>query len=228
MREVTLRIRHHDTPECEASARYPEVTLRSVSSMTGRGTERKRIIELRGPGDDIDGFLETFREAESVVEAEPLSPLEGFHVYVALVVDAERWDSIAERLSDLGIHYRMGTTITAGVERWTLYLEPEDDLSAVIGSLESGGNDVELARNVALSEIDRPPQLELTRFLEDLTPRQREVLAIAIAMGYYEHGGGVGIEAVADELELGTTTVWEHLSRAEAKVMAGVLDRLDS
>ena len=228
MREVTLHIRHNGEPECEVSARYPEVTLRSVSSMTGRTTERKRIIEVRGPTADIEGFISAFREADSVIEAEPLSPLAGDHAYVALVVDAATWDSISERLSDLGIHYRNGTTITGGVERWTLYLGPDDDLSAVMRSLERGGNEVTLARNVALSEIERPPQLELTRFLEDLTDRQTEVLATAIEMGYYDHAGGIGVEEVADALDLGSTTVWEHLSRAESKVMRGLSDQLDS
>jgi len=226
MREVTLRIIHHGEPECEVSARHPDVTIRSVSSMTGREAERKRIIELEGPTPSLKSFLSEFREAESVLEADPLSPLTGGHVYVALVVDAERWDSISERLSDMGIHYRMGTTINDGVERWTLYLDPDDDLSGVIHSLERGGNDVELARNVHLSEIDRPPELAVSSFLNKLTRRQREVLMIAIDVGYYDHGGGVGVEAIAEEIDLATTTVWEHLSRAEAKVMDGVAVRL--
>lgn len=226
MREVTLHVRHNGEPECEVSARFPEVTLRSVSSMTGRTTERKRIIEIRGPTADIEGFLSAFREADSVIEAEPLSPLAGDHAYVAITVDADAWDSISERLSDLGIHYRTGTTINGGVERWTLYLAPNDDLSAVIRSLERGGNEVTLARNVALSAIERPPQLELTRFLEDLTDRQREVLAAAIELGYYDHGGGTGVEDVAAVLDLGSTTVWEHLSRAESKVMQGLTGEL--
>jgi len=37
MREVTFRIHHHEGPECAASAVFPDVTMRSVSSMTGRG-----------------------------------------------------------------------------------------------------------------------------------------------------------------------------------------------
>lgn len=228
MREVTLRIRHHGEPECEVSARYPDVTLRSVSSMTGRATERKRILEFRGPSEGIDGYLDEFRESDAVLEAEPLSPLENGRVYVAVVVDAEKWDSIAERLADMGIHHRTGTTIRAGVETWTLYLDPAEDLAGVMRALERGGNDVELVRNVRLSEVDRSPQLEMTRFLADLTHRQREVLATAIEMGYYDHGGNVGVADVAEELELGSTTVWEHLSRAESKVMAGLLDRFDA
>lgn len=227
MREVTLRIRHLGEPEYEASIGYPDVTMRSVSSMTGQGDVRKRILELRGPNEEIEGFLSTFREHDAVLDTTPLSPFDGGHVYVAASLDAEKKDSISGRLSDMGLHYRTGTTVVAGVERWTLYLDPEDDLAEVIRSLEQGDNEVELARNVKLSEIDRPPQLEMTRFLEDLTHRQREVLATAVGMGYYEHGGGVGIEDVAAELDLGTTTVWEHLSRAESKVMAGIADELE-
>lgn len=227
MREVTLHIRHNGEPECEVSTRFPAVTLRSVSSMTGRTTERKRIIEIRGPTADIEGFLAAFRESDSVIEAEPLSPLADDHAFVALVVDADSWDSISERLSDLGIHYQTGTTISAGIERWTLYLGPDDDLSAVMRSLERGDNEVTLARNVALSEIERPPQLELTRFLEDLTDRQREVLSTAIGLGYYDHGGSAGVDEVAEALDLGSTTVWEHLSRAESKVMRGLASELN-
>ncbi|WP_280586846.1 helix-turn-helix domain-containing protein [Halorubrum sp. Boch-26] len=228
MREVTLRIRHRGGPESEVSARHPEVTMRSVSSMTGRGSERKRIVELRGPTAEIESFIEEFRVADAVVEAEPLSPISGTHAYVAVVVDGDGWEGIRERLSEMGIHYRTGTTIAGGIERWTAYIEADDDLSAVIRELERGGNDVELARNVELASIERPPGLPASGILDGLTSRQREVLATAIAIGYYDHGGGVGVEDVADELGLGSTTVWEHLSRAESTVMNALFDRFEA
>ncbi len=227
MREVTFRIRHRDGPECAASARYPDVTMRSVSSMTGSDADRRRIVELRGPTESIQGFLDAFREADAVRAAEPLSPVARDHLYAAIDLDAGEWDGIGDRLSEMGVHYRTGTTISAGVERWTVYIRADDDLSGVVDALERGGNDVELARNVELEQIKRPPRLSSARFLEDLTPRQREVLATAVAIGYYDHEGGVGIEAVAEELGLASTTVWEHLSRAESTVMNGIVDRLE-
>jgi len=170
--------------------------------------------------------LEEFAAGEAVLDIEPLTPLGEARVFFAFVADGAKWDSIAERLSDLGIHYRTGTTIKEGWERWALYLE-EDQLSTVIDHLEAAGNDVKLARNVALTDLKGRPQLEFTRFLDELTPRQREVLATAIGLGYYDHGGDVSIECVAEELDLGTTTVWEHLSRAEAKVMGGLAHHLE-
>jgi len=178
--------------------------------------------------DHLDrSFVEEFRAADDVVEAEPLSPVTGTHAYVSVVVDIEGWEGIRERLSEMGIHYRTGTTISAGIERWTVYIEADDDLAAVIRELERGGNDVDLARNVELASIERPPALPASGLLDGLTSRQREVLATAIAVGYYDHGGGVGINDIADEIGLGSTTVWEHLSRAESTVMNALFDRFE-
>ena len=227
MREVTLRIRHHGGPESEVSARHPDVTLRSVSSMTGRGSERKRIVELRGPTEEIESFIDEFQASDHVEKVEPLSPVVGTHAYVAVVVDGDGWEGIRGRLSDMGIHYRTGTTISGGIERWTVYIEADDDLSALIRELERGGNDVELARNVEMGSIERPPGLPASGILDGLTSRQREVLATAIAIGYYDHERGVGVEDVADEIGLGSTTVWEHLSRAESTVMNALFDRFE-
>lgn len=228
MREVTFRIRHRGGPESEVSARHPAVTFRSASSMTGSGTNRKRIMELRGPTAEIKSFVDELQSAEAVTEAEPLSPITGNHAYVALGLDTEGWDGIRERLSEMGVHYRTGTTIAGGIERWTVYITADQDLSAVIRTLERGGNDVELARNVELASIERPPGVPASGILDGLTARQREVLATAIAVGYYDHGGGVGVEDVADELGLGSTTVWEHLSRAESTVMGALFDRFEA
>lgn len=226
MREVTFRVRHNGEPECEVSARFPKVTLRSVSSMTGRRTERKRIVELAGDPDQIEAFLEEFARAEPVLEAEPLSPLGEPRVYAALTYDATKWDSISERLSDLGVHYRTGTTIAGGWERWTVYLEDPAELPTVKSALQEGGNDVDLVRNIELSEVTAPRQLDATRLLDELTPRQFETLATAVDEGYYRHQRETSIEELADKLGVGTSTTWEHLSRAEQKVMDGLADRL--
>ncbi|ESP87388.1 hypothetical protein K933_14918 [Candidatus Halobonum tyrrellensis G22] len=219
MREATLRIRHNGQPECEVSASHPNVTMRSVSSMTGRRAERRRIIELTGDPDAIPSFVEAFREAESIVAAESLTPLGEDRVYVALTFDATSWDGIADLLAEYGVHHRVGTVISAGWERWTLYLDSDDDLGALIDHIESRGNDVKLVRQVEMGDLDSPTQFEPLGVLSDLSPRQREALAVAVATGYYGYDRDAGIEDVADELGIGTTTAWEHLARAEGKLM---------
>lgn len=226
MREVTLRVRHHGEPESDVSARYPDVTLRSVSSLTGRGAERKRIIEVTGNPESVAGFIEEFRATDPIQAADPLSPLGERRVYVAMVYDVRQWDSISERLSDRGVHYRTGTTITAGWERWTVYLEDDDDLAGLIASLRDAGNDVELVKNVEMSQLTVPDQLDVEQVLSGLTHRQREALAAAIDTGYFGHEGEGSIKAVAERLDVAPSTAWEHLSRAEAKVMGKVGDYL--
>lgn len=223
MREVTLRIRHRGEPESDVSANHPDVTLRSVSSMTGSGAERKRIIEITGPAGSIKRFLTEFRESDPVRRAESLSPLDASRVFVSVVYDSYQWDSISQRLTDLGIHYRMGTTITAGWERWTLYLDEQESLSDIIESIERAGNDAELVRDVSLAEVVGNEQLDFSRVLyEGLTPRQREVLATAIDLGYYRLKKDAGIEEISKEVGIASTTAWEHLARAEGKVMSEI------
>ncbi|WP_245154533.1 helix-turn-helix domain-containing protein [Halorussus marinus] len=149
-----------------------------------------------------------------------LTPLDVPRVLVALTFDSDRWDSIAQRLTDMGIHFRTGTTITAGWERWTLYLQDSDYLGEIIASLEEGDNDVELVRDVSLGAVDGAEQIQLSTVLDELTDRQREVLATAIGSGYYQHKRETTIENIADDVGIAPTTGWKHLTRAEAKVMA--------
>lgn len=219
-----MRIRHNGQPECRASRAYPDVQMRSVSSMTGRRTRRKRIIELSGDPSSIPGFVETLADGNAIVEARPITPLSRSEVFVAVTFDASEWDSIAELLAQLEVHYRTGTTIRAGWERWTLYLTPDDDLSRVIDAVEERGNDVELVRQVNLS--DESPDSRFGETVYGLTARQREVLCTAVEVGYYAYDTEATLEDVADASGVGRTTVWEHLARAEEKVMRRVVESL--
>lgn len=226
MREVVLRVRHRGEPEEVVSSEFPDVTMRSVSSMTGRGDQRRRIIELSGEPDAIQGFIERFRETEPIVEAEPLSSLGGKRVYVSMTFDVDQWDSVSERLSDMGVHHRMGTTISGGWERWTIYLEDPDRLTEIVERLEAADNDVRLARNVELSDVTMDPQLDATRILTELTPKQQEALRVAIDSGYYGVDRETTVDGIAEELGISRTTAWEHLARAEAKVMGELVEHL--
>ena len=228
MREVTLRIRHHGEPESDVSADHPDLTLKSVSSMTGSAAERKRIIEISGPQPSIEEFLADFRAADAVLGASPLTPLDVPRVLIDIAYDSYRWDSISQRLADMGVHYRTGTTITAGWERWTVYLDDGDDLHEIIDSLEHAGNETDLVRSVELDEVNEREQLELSPVVDELTRRQTEVLATAIDLGYYQHKTDTSIEDIAAAVDIASTTAWEHLARAESKVMAAIGSHLAS
>ncbi|WP_244510100.1 helix-turn-helix domain-containing protein [Halogranum gelatinilyticum] len=210
------------------SVNYPNITLRSRSSMTGRTSNRKRIIEVSGDPEVIPEFLAEFEAADPILELEPLSPVDRSRVYVAMTYDAYQWDSISERLSDMEVHYRNGTTITGGWERWTLYLDDDESIGDIRRSLEAAGNETELVRTVELSELNAPAQLDMFDFVQELTPRQREVLTLAIKEGYYQRNRDTSVEDLAEEVGVASTTAWEHLKRAEEKVMDELYDYLRS
>jgi predicted DNA binding protein len=58
-----------------------------------------------------------------------------------------------------------------------------------------------------------------------LSERQREAVAVAEALGYYDYPREATIADVAAELDCAAETAGEHLQRAEAKLVAAVTDR---
>lgn len=82
-------MRHRGEPESDFSTRYPPLTLRSVSSGSGQGTTRERMIKIRGEADIVEPFLADMRAGPAVLEAEPLSPVTNARAYVSLVVDSD-------------------------------------------------------------------------------------------------------------------------------------------
>jgi predicted DNA binding protein len=62
---------------------------------------------------------------------------------------------------------------------------------------------------------------------EDVDDAQREALAAAAALGYYDQPRGATSEDVADELDCATATAAEHLRKAEATLVDAALTGLD-
>ena len=59
-----------------------------------------------------------------------------------------------------------------------------------------------------------------------LTPKQKEVLALAVQRGYYEDGSEVTLKHLADEMGIARSTLGEHLKRVEVEVMKRVGEEL--
>jgi hypothetical protein len=59
--------------------------------------------------------------------------------------------------------------------------------------------------------------------MRKLTDRQREILAIAIEVGYYDVPRQATHQTIADTLDLSTTTVGEHLRKIEANLLSDLI-----
>ncbi len=60
----------------------------------------------------------------------------------------------------------------------------------------------------------------------DLTERQREVISLAIRMGYYDPNSNVKLKDIADEIDMARSTLGEHIKRAEYEIMKKVREDL--
>jgi DNA-binding CsgD family transcriptional regulator len=88
--------------------------------------------------------------------------------------------------------------------------DPED-LRGLLSQLPDGVD----ATVERVGEYDRHRRPE-----RPLTDRQREVLDVAVDLGYYEVPREATLDEVADELDVAASTVSDHLRKAEAAVVA--------
>jgi len=92
---------------------------------------------------------------------------------------------------------------------------PQDAIAGQIREYESAGVAPHLQR---IGSYDGPEYP-----LDELTDRQREVVETAWELGYYEVPRAVSAEEIAAELELDSSTVNEHLQRAERNLLGQLL-----
>jgi predicted DNA binding protein len=89
---------------------------------------------------------------------------------------------------------------------------PQAAIAGTVGEYEAEGASPELRRLGGYDGGERP--------LAELTDRQREVVESAYEAGYYEVPREATATEVAAELDLDSSTVVEHLQRAERNLMA--------
>ncbi|MEZ3114587.1 helix-turn-helix domain-containing protein [Halobaculum sp. MBLA0147] len=81
--------------------------------------------------------------------------------------------------------------------------------------------------DVTVESVGSAPVPE-TGLLEVLSDRQREALLAAVDAGYYDHPRETTHRDLATRLDCAPTTVGEHLQKAEAKLVAAVVEQSPS
>ncbi len=100
-------------------------------------------------------------------------------------------------------------------------LDWDEAMSEVADELSTIGADVTVQRLVTATEGSDRDLVLVDR--SDLTDRQLDVLETAHRMGYFEPSGGANATDVAAEFDLAVSTVTQHLSAAQAKLLDAVL-----
>jgi predicted DNA binding protein len=124
-------------------------------------------------------------------------------------------------------HYLLPNAIVTqeGKRRYRILVTNERNLDNLLSDLKMTGNSKVISMR-SLSSEGPSRILIVSSVLEDLTPRQREVLSIAYQHGYFDIPHAITIDELARKLGLHKTTIHEHLRKAERTIMrnfAGLL-----
>jgi len=205
---------------------HTDATIDPVHAFACESPHVERVVVLEGRADDgtetvlcyVDGDRAAF---EAVLSAE-VDPREydvtpdgddGFFLYLRQDLGADGevlLDALAKETVVVAspIEFRADRTM-----RLTLVGHP-DDLRAVLDDLpDELGVDVAHVGSYATAVGDA------------LTARQREAVAAAWAVGYYEVPRDAGVRAVAAELDCAESTASALLRRAESRLVADTLGR---
>lgn len=166
---------------------------------------------------DIDAFDEAVAAVTPVVD-HALEPVDdsAFYAYIR----DETTDTVRDVFAPLAaaglvvvppVRYRRDGAVELSV------FGPDDAVAALVDAL---GSPVEVT-------VERVGGLTaLAPATRRLSPRQREALEAALAVGYYEVPREGGQRDVADALACAPSTAAEHLRKAEATLVRTALERL--
>ncbi|MGA1873760.1 MAG: helix-turn-helix domain-containing protein [Thermoplasmatota archaeon] len=139
-------------------------------------------------------------------ELESFSVSEVVHGKIVVIL-GESKDSIGSFILRSGCFFR---SIRRDGNRiiWNLIAPQKANARELSETLLSNRVDFDLVRLVPLSGDEK-----------GLTPRQEQILKIALEGGYFDKPKGIGVREIADELDISTATVSETLRRAVKQLL---------
>ena len=167
------------------------------------------LSQLRGDSDRLEEILES---AESVISYNVAPLRDGLQAYIHA-----RPSNVADTLLSITQEYEfvLDTPIQHGPDGLRVALiGQEETVRKALDSVPDGVR-IELEQ---LSDYD-PELRELSSLLTD---RQQEILDTAAELGYYEVPRQATHQDIADELDLSTTTVGEHLRKIESRMLSEI------
>lgn len=177
--------------------------LRDFDEFVCHGTGAVVQVEVEQRADE--GRLDSL---EYVTEWEHISSTDDRHLYV-IAFDAPALSEEIENPMD-GLVGTCDPEI--GDRETTLSLVgSQEAITETISEYENDGVTPELRKLGGYAGQQRP--------LDRLTDRQREVIQTAYDMGYYEVPREVSTEDISAEFDLDSSTVAEHLQRAERNLL---------
>ena len=186
-----------------------------VSLCREAGIEDFEELVCRGVGAIVQVEVETrideerLSSLECVDKWEYVAEMDDAHLYIIAFTAPELPDELADEMDDL-----VGTCDPEMTERGaTLSLVgPHETIASTVRKYGAAGVSPDLQKLDTYEGRERP--------IDELTDRQHEVIQTAYDEGYYEVPRQVTTSDIAAELGVDSSTVAEHLQRAERNLLS--------
>jgi predicted DNA binding protein len=159
----------------------------------------------------------TFSVAEMTAGPHQLVSTAPGNASTELLIEHDPSKQVSQAFLSRGFVYAAPVNIRDGTEHWTLFTH--QDRSVIQWALDKVRDSESAA--IDLIGITETGNLagEGTLPLSQLSPRQREIFQLARRRGYYKQPKTVTAGNLAAELDITTSTLHEHLHRAEEKLL---------
>jgi predicted DNA binding protein len=206
MTGLRAELRIADPPTCQIADETE--TGEAATGVTWGGNDGEIVEETTLPADaDPDGMEEVFSDGDRGVYRFE-RPAD--QTCVCEVVEANGAPVRDVRAED-------------GALVLTFHVCDSEALRAVVADLRAVTDGVSLVRLTRSSSLDASRDLVFVD-RATLTDRQREVIATAHEMGYFDRPRDANATAVAAALDISRATFAEHLAAAQSKILDAILD----
>ncbi len=227
MLEYTFKITHRGCWTETVNDEFPDLRATIVYSYRVRGNSVTMIEAANVESGDVDRLVEWLEAHEVMSTAQLVNYDSDRETAVISLVGNYDHDPKTEPVLNILLENQcfpaMPATVSNGREHWSVLTADHEHASRAHAELQALG----------VLEVDglKSPQEnrlltgigEIRQAVQDLSPRQREVLLRAIEHGYYESPRKCNIETLAELDDANVSTVGEHLRRSEAKILAAAV-----
>lgn len=223
--EYVFKIRSDDNLLCQFTREQPEVRIiMSLLRPSAAAPVEKAIVSILADKQTRTRFL-TGQFAKRYGSFTMLSESEGYasvEISTTILTYYQKHDPIQLTLRMLGPETIFHPVIVEGGYILISVLSPNPAGLKAFNEFTKHMRQVVPADDFKLLHVgDYQPELRLKSRAKALTPRQQEVLKMAIAMGYYSDPRAITLEGLAEAFGVSKAAVHKRLQMAENALIRG-------
>jgi predicted DNA binding protein len=216
--EARLEI-HHDCPYCILTERYSGLRINSWDNA------RTHVAVVTCHRAD---YLEQFEK--ELADLIPYATVSRQCCGLEVVIDNRDVEegSVTTLLSTNNCWCAQPTVADGGWEKYRVYSWDKSNILEVVKKIRADGGivKIESVHQVSLPNFTEEMLVPVESMLNGLTPRQAEILTLAIKTGYFDTPAKITADEMAKKAGLSRSTFMEHLRKAEGKLLLNVLPLL--